>query len=62
MKNIAVDTSPFGISIMMQRAGLSPKMDLVDITNLILTEFGQPMHVFDADKITGSIRVRLART
>ncbi len=45
---------------MMQRAGLTPKMDLVDITNLILTEFGQPMHVFDADKISGTISVRLA--
>ena len=45
----------------MQRAGLTPKMDLVDITNLILTEFGQPMHVFDADKVTGTITVRLAK-
>ena len=47
---------------MMQRAGLVPKMDLVDITNLILTELGQPMHVFDADKISGAITVRLAKT
>jgi phenylalanyl-tRNA synthetase beta chain len=45
----------------MERAGLSAKMDLVDITNLILTEFGQPMHVFDADKVVGGITVRLAK-
>ncbi len=46
---------------MMARAGLAPKMDLVDITNCLLTEFGQPMHVFDADKVSGSITVRLAK-
>jgi phenylalanyl-tRNA synthetase beta chain len=61
MSNISVTESPFGISLMMQRAGLTPKMDLVDITNLILTEFGQPMHVFDADKVSGTITVRLAK-
>lgn len=62
MENISVAKSPIGISLMMERAGLSPKMDLVDITNLLLTEFGQPMHVFDADKISGTITVRLAKT
>lgn len=61
MTNITVGKSPFAISLMMERAGLAPKMDLVDITNLILTEFGQPMHVFDADKLTGDITVRLAK-
>ncbi len=61
MNNITVEKSPMGISLMMERAGLAPKMDLVDITNLILTEFGQPMHVFDADKISGTITVRIAK-
>ncbi|MBC7498778.1 phenylalanine--tRNA ligase subunit beta [Candidatus Gracilibacteria bacterium] len=61
MEDISVAQSPFGISLMMQRAGLAPKMDLVDITNLILTEFGQPMHVFDADKVVGTITVRIAK-
>lgn len=62
MENITVGKSPFGIALMMHRAGMSEKMDLVDITNLILTEFGQPMHVFDADKVQGGITVRLAKT
>lgn len=61
MDHIDVERSPWAIRLMMERAGLSPKMDLVDITNLILTEFGQPMHVFDADKVHGTITVRLAR-
>lgn len=59
--NLDTKASPFGIKIMMEKAGLSPKFDLVDITNLILTEYGQPMHVFDADKIAGKISVRMAR-
>ena len=45
----------------MHRAGLVPKMDIVDITNCIMTELGQPMHAFDADKINGHIVVRMAR-
>lgn len=60
MEGITVGKSPFGMSLMMARAGLTPKMDLVDITNCLLTEFGQPMHVFDADKVSGGITVRLA--
>lgn len=62
MEGISVERSPFGMSLMMNRAGLAPKMDLVDITNCLLTEFGQPMHVFDADKVSGNITVRLAKS
>ncbi|MDD3120502.1 MAG: phenylalanine--tRNA ligase subunit beta, partial [Candidatus Gracilibacteria bacterium] len=36
------------------------KYDIVDITNWLLVEFGQPTHAFDADKIEGSITVRQA--
>jgi phenylalanyl-tRNA synthetase beta chain len=60
MGDISVGKSPYGISLMMERSGLAPKMDIVDITNLIMTELGQPMHVFDADKINGDISVRMA--
>jgi phenylalanyl-tRNA synthetase beta chain len=60
--NIAsVAPSPFSIALMMERAGLSPKLDIVDITNCMMTEFGQPMHAFDADMIHGDIHVRMAR-
>lgn len=61
MIDIEVGKSPLGISLMMDRAELSVKMDLVDITNLIMTELGQPMHVFDKDKLKGNITVRQAK-
>lgn len=61
MEGVTIDQSPFGTKVMMERAGLAPKMDIVDITNCIMTEFGQPMHAFDADKIVGGIIVRMAK-
>lgn len=61
MEDISVWTMPLGIQLMMDRSDLTTKMDIVDITNCILNEFGQPMHVFDADKVQGGIEVRLAR-
>lgn len=60
--NVTANQSPLGVKIMMNRAGLTPKFDIVDITNLIMTEYGQPMHAFDADKVAGEITVRMARS
>ncbi len=37
----------------LRAAGINPKNNLVDITNFILHELGQPLHAFDADKIEG---------
>lgn len=61
IKNLSAGISPLGIDQMLRKAGLSPKFDLVDITNYIMTELGQPMHAFDADTIVGNITVRQAR-
>lgn len=58
----SIRQSPFSLTLMMERAGLTPKLDIVDITNCMMTEFGQPMHAFDADMIDGSITIRKART
>lgn len=51
MDDLSVAKSPFGMRLMLERSGLTPKLDLVDITNSIMTELGQPMHVFDRDTI-----------
>ncbi len=59
---VRVDTPRLdGVSLLLRRAGLPTRLSLVDLTNYIMTEIGQPMHAFDADKIVGGIVVRQAR-
>ncbi|BCV66829.1 phenylalanine--tRNA ligase beta subunit [Shewanella carassii] len=43
----------------LRRSGIRSIDPIVDITNYVLVEFGQPMHAFDLDKIDGGIKVRL---
>ncbi|RXZ45423.1 phenylalanine--tRNA ligase subunit beta [Crenobacter cavernae] len=43
----------------LERSGLRSITALVDVTNYILLELGQPMHAFDLDKIAGGITVRM---
>jgi len=53
--------SPQWVKDRLTAIGLRPISALVDVTNLISYEFGRPLHVFDADKLTGDIRPRMAR-
>ncbi|MBQ8366402.1 MAG: phenylalanine--tRNA ligase subunit beta [Alistipes sp.] len=46
--------SPEWMQNELRAAGINPKNNLVDITNYVLFELGQPLHAFDADKIEGS--------
>ncbi|OUY08352.1 phenylalanine--tRNA ligase subunit beta [Acinetobacter populi] len=45
----------------LSRSGIRSHSILVDITNYVLMELGQPLHAFDLDKITGSVIVRQAK-
>ncbi|MBI4178275.1 phenylalanine--tRNA ligase subunit beta [bacterium] len=45
----------------LRQAGYASFNNAVDVTNLILAELGQPLHVFDADKLGESIHVRRSR-
>jgi len=42
--------------------GMKPISALVDITNFMTHDYGRPLHVFDADNITGDLTVRLSRS
>jgi len=42
--------------------GMKPISALVDITNFMTHDYGRPLHVFDADNITGNLKVRLSKS
>lgn len=48
-----IGPSPEWMQNCLRAAGINPKNNLVDITNFVLFELGQPLHAFDADKIEG---------
>ena len=53
-------SSPKWLVERLERSGVRAISALVDIGNYVMLELGQPMHVFDADKLNGSIIVRRA--
>ncbi|MGI8436696.1 MAG: phenylalanine--tRNA ligase subunit beta [Chthoniobacterales bacterium] len=58
--NITVGPSPEWLRAKLEAAGLRAISNIVDITNFVMLELGQPLHAFDADKLEGGINVRRA--
>ncbi|TXD68078.1 phenylalanine--tRNA ligase subunit beta [Aequorivita lipolytica] len=54
ISNIKVGASPAWLQNRLKSIGLSPVNNIVDVTNFVLHEFGQPLHAFDAAKIAGN--------
>ena len=60
-KNVKNEPSPHWLQQRLTAIGLRPISTLVDITNYITHDLGRPLHVYDADKISGDLTMRYAQ-
>ncbi len=61
IENVKVGPSPHWLRAKIESVGMRSINNIVDVSNFVMAEFGQPTHAFDADKLKGGINVRLAR-
>ena len=58
--DVKIEESPMWLKSKLVASGIRPINNVVDITNLVLMEMGQPLHSFDADKLGNKIVIRNA--
>ena len=58
IKNLTIKTSPDWLQNRLKAIGITPKNNIIDITNFVLHHLGQPLHAFDLNKIKGGIIVK----
>ncbi|MBG6111957.1 phenylalanyl-tRNA synthetase beta chain [Flavobacterium sp. CG_9.10] len=58
ISGITIKPSPEWLQNRLKAIGLNPKNNIIDVTNYVLHELGQPLHAFDASKINGKIIVQ----
>ena len=61
VRNVKNRPSPKWVQDRLKAVGMRPISALVDVTNLISLDRGRPLHVFDADKLSGDLQARLAK-
>lgn len=54
ISGVKVKASPIWLQNRLKAIGITPKNNIVDVTNYVLHELGQPLHAFDANKIKGN--------
>ena len=59
--NVKIEPSPQWLQNYLMLAGMRPINNVVDITNFVMLETGQPLHAYDLDKLNGSITIREAK-
>ena len=60
IENVVVGPSPDWLRAKIESVGIRSINNVVDVSNFVMLELGQPTHAFDADKLSGEINVRLA--
>ena len=61
VENVVIKESPTFIKNRLIASGIRPINNVVDISNYVMLEFGEPLHFFDLDKLGGKIIIRQAR-
>ena len=61
VKNIVIKESPVYIKNRLIASGIRPINNVVDISNYVMLETGQPLHFYDADTLKGKLEVRMAK-
>ena len=59
--DIVIKESPHFIKTRLMASGIRSINNVVDISNYVMLEYGQPLHIFDYDKLGDKIKVRMAK-